>query len=208
MRGLAGGEEKEFKKYRKLLLENFVFLNVFTKSVKDEHEPRGPEGPYRFVDRSVPVYVIKSFQGETYVQQLGFVAGTKPGLRQLSRHIDSALKQNGPVQPPKQLRPLVKNFEKGLAYLEKKRPGYAWKEFEKVVEAGTNTKKFPKGEPAVTRKARARMAAIEKEAAAKLDEAEKLDEAKDKKKALRRVLRAYGKIPKVAERARAALKEL
>ena len=96
MRVLCEGK-RDYKKYRKLLPEKFIFLNVYCKSVKDEHEPRGPEGPYQFKEKSVPVLVIKRWSGETLVNQSGFTPNVKNGTRRLASFIDKALKKNGPV---------------------------------------------------------------------------------------------------------------
>ena len=56
MRGLAQGE-KGYEKFPELFKKHFVFLNVYCRSVAEEHNARGPEGPYQFKDRSVPVLV-------------------------------------------------------------------------------------------------------------------------------------------------------
>ena len=75
----------------------FVFLNVYCRSVKEEHDPRGPEGPFRFTDRSVPVVVIKKFDGTSLVHQLGWGGGAD----RLAQLVDKAVKKNGPVAPPR-----------------------------------------------------------------------------------------------------------
>ena len=92
MRGLAEG--KGDKKTAKAMKEKFVFLNVYCRSVKEEHEPRGPKGPYQFVDRSVPVCVIKKWDGTTFNQKLGFVADPKAGMRNLESWMVKALKDS------------------------------------------------------------------------------------------------------------------
>ena len=71
---------------------------------------------------------------------LGFGADPARNMKTVADWIERALKKNGPVAPPKKLRPLVKLFEKGKSQLEKKRPGYAWKEFDKVVKLGSKEK--------------------------------------------------------------------
>ena len=68
-------DDKKLRKTTKAMREKFVFLNVYCQSVKDEHDPRGPEGPYRFEDTSVPVIVIKKWDGTTLKQQLGWGDG-------------------------------------------------------------------------------------------------------------------------------------
>ena len=116
MRGLAGGE-KGYERFPRLLAKSFVFLNVYCHSVKEEHDPRGPEGPYRFQDKSVPVLLIKRWNGETIIQQLGFNPQPEPAKRTLARLVERALKKHGPVLPPKALRPLMKGYE-GVEYAE------------------------------------------------------------------------------------------
>ena len=94
MRSLTSGE-KGFEKYPRIFAKKIICLNEYTTSVKAEHDPRGPEGPYQFKDRSVPVIVFKRWDGETLVQQLGFGGGAK----QFAQFVDRALKKNGPVTP-------------------------------------------------------------------------------------------------------------
>ena len=89
MRALAEGKG-DFKKYRKLLQEKFICVNVYCKAVKDEHEPRGPEGPYQFKDRSVPVLLFKRWNGETLIQQLGFTPDIKNGSKRAADHFGYA----------------------------------------------------------------------------------------------------------------------
>ena len=43
-------------------------MKVYCTSVKSEHDPRGPEGPFQFQDRSVPVYLLKKWDGETMTE--------------------------------------------------------------------------------------------------------------------------------------------
>jgi len=100
VRGLAAGE-KDYEAYKKIFQTKFVFLNEYTTSVAAEEEPRGPEGPYRFQDRSVPVLVLKRWSGETLAQQLGFQPNPEQAKRALAQIVDKALKDHGPVVPPK-----------------------------------------------------------------------------------------------------------
>ena len=100
VRGLAAGE-KGYEKYKKLFQTKFIFLNEYCTSVKAEHDPRGPEGPYRFQDRSVPVLLFKRWDGKTLIQQLGFQPNPEQAKKRLASFVDKALKENGPVVPPK-----------------------------------------------------------------------------------------------------------
>ena len=93
MRGLAAGE-KGFEKLSKTLKDNFVFLNVYCTSVAAEHDPRGPDGPYQFKDRSVPVLVFKKWNGETLKQQLGFYSDPRVGRDTLVSMVEQALKKH------------------------------------------------------------------------------------------------------------------
>ncbi len=193
MRGLASGA-KGFEKFPKIMADKFVFLNVYCKSVKDEHKPRGPEGPYQFNDKSVPVCVVKLWDGTSVIQQLGFGPDPKLNLKQVARWMEKALKKNGPVLPPKKLRPLAKAFAKGKAYLDKKRPGYAWNEYAKVTKLGGNKKKFPAGPPRVAIEAKKEMDAIKTALEKALIDAQELsdnDEAKAKK-LFSQIHRKYG----------------
>lgn len=197
MRGLAGGE-KGYEGYKKIFQTKFIFLNEYTTSVKAEEDPRGPEGPYRFQDRSVPVLVLKRWDGETLVQQLGFQPNPEQAKRALSQLVDKALKDHGPVVPPKALRPLLKSFDKGKEHLEKKRVSAAIREFQNVEKLGSNTKKFPET-PDVALQATEELNKLTEEGLKLVEEAKASD---DPEKALREILREYGALPAVAEKAK------
>lgn len=200
MRGLAAGE-KGYEAYKKILQTKFVFLNEYTTSVKAEEDPRGPEGPYRFQDQSVPVLVLKRWNGETLVQQLGFQPNPEQAKRALAQIIDKALKDHGPVVPPKALRPLVKSFEVGKAHLEKKRVASAIREFRNVEKLGADTKKFPET-PDVAMQATEELAKLSEEGLKLVEEAKA---AEDPAKGLKAILREYGDLAAVAEKAMEAL---
>ena len=156
MRGLTSGK-KGYKKWPKLFQKNFIFLNEYTTSVAEEHEPRGPEGPYRFKDRSVPVLVVKKWNGDTIVQQLGW-GGAENRLEQI---LSSAIKKNGPVAPPKALRPLLKSYKKGMEHLDKQRTAAAVREFQAVLKAGDKKKAFREDPPPVMNDATERLKELE-----------------------------------------------
>jgi hypothetical protein len=197
VRGLAAGE-KDYEAYRKIFQTKFVFLNEYTTSVAGEEQPRGPEGPYRFQDRSVPVLVLKRWSGETLVQQLGFQPDAAQAKRALAQIVDKALKDHGPVVPPKALRPLLKSFEAGRAHLEKKRVAAAIREFRSVERLGADTKRFPEP-PDVAEKATEELARLSEEGVRLVEQAKT---AADPAKALKEVLREYGELPAVAAKAK------
>ena len=205
MRGLATGAE-DYEKFPKILKKNFVMLNVYCRSVAEEHDPRGPEGPYQFKDRSVPVIVFKKWDGETLAQHLGFGGGT----RRLAQWVESALKKNGRVAAPKALKPLNKAFAKGEEHLAKDKPGYAFKEFQKAVTGGADRKKFPDGPPTITEQAKRRIDEILARAEEEIAEAEPIADGhtEDARKAYRKLLKRYGAIPDLKKRLTAALKAL
>lgn len=208
MRGLASGE-KGYEKYKKIFAESFVFLNEYTTSVQAEHDPRGPEGPYRFQDRSVPVLVFKRWNGETIVQQLGFQPDPEQAKRSLAQIVDRVLKKHGPVVAPKKLRPLLKSWDKAQGYLEKKRLTPAIRELEKIVKAGGDEKKFPEP-PLVLEQAREALARIGKDADAALASARELaaTDPDAARKALRDAGRDYGALEGFKEKVKAALEEI
>lgn len=209
MRGLAAGS-KGYEKYPKLFREKFVFLNEYTTSVQAEHDPRGPEGPYRFQDRSVPVLVIKKWDGETLVQQLGFVSDANAGMRRLSNMIDRAVKKAGAIVPPKNLRPLLKSWDKATKALTKKRPTPAIRELRKIIAAGENRKKFPDGPPQIAEKAASTLRTLEQTAETVLQGSIALGK-RDPKAARRnlvKLIRDFSPLKDVAKRARAALAAL
>lgn len=191
-------DKKKLKKTARDLREKFVFLNVYCKSVKDEHDPRGPEGPYRFKDRSVPVVVIKKFDGTTLKQQLGWGGGA----RQLAQIVEKAVKDNGPVAPPKALRPLLKAYAKAEKALDHKRIRNAVRELQKVVKGAQDQKKFKDGMPDVGVKAKEALDKLKSEGLARAEE------AKASKKDLIRVRSDYGGIPEVRDRIKELLKRL
>lgn len=178
--------------------------------MKDEHDPRGPEGPYRFTDRSVPVLVIKKWDGETLKQQLGFARDVKAGTKALARTIEKAAKDNGPIAPPKALRPLLKAYAKAEESLAKKRVKRAVSDFRKVVKAGDNKKKFADGPPAVAARARAALDRLQAAAEQELDAIEQAaaDDPAAARKRLKRIVYDYGSFPAVRERAKRALETL
>ena len=188
MRSLATGE-KDYEKYPKLFKKNFVCLNEYTTSVAAEHDPRGPEGPYRFVDRSVPVIVFKRWDGETLVQQLGFGGGPNA----FARLVDRALKKNGPVAPPKALRPLLKAHKKGLEHLAKGRVAPAIRELQKAVAGGQNKKKF-EAMPPVALAAEEELKKLKEQALDLLDQARARTDPKEARKELNRLRREYGRL--------------
>ncbi|MDH3591757.1 MAG: hypothetical protein OER88_07760 [Planctomycetota bacterium] len=209
MRGLASEQkDKKFKKYRKIFQEKFIFLNVYCRSVKEEHDPRGPEGPYQFVDRSVPVVVIKRWDGKTFVQQLGFIAGQKPGLSRLSSWVDKALKENGPVVPPKALRPLLKSWTKATEHLAKNRPSSAIPELLKITKGAANKKKFPDGPPEVAALATAKLEELTQIARRGVSAADDIADPKEKRKALNRIQRDYGRIAAIKQLVKEKLKTI
>jgi soluble cytochrome b562 len=191
-------DEKKLKKTARDLREKFVFLNVYCRSVKDEHDPRGPEGPYQFKDRSVPVVVIKKFDGTTLKQQLGWGGGA----RQLAQIVEKAVKDNGPVAPPKALRPLLKAYAKAERALERRQVRSAVRELQKVVKAAQDQKKFKDGVPDVAVKARSALDKLKSEGLGRAEE------AKASKKDLIRLRSDYGGIPEVRDRIKELLKKL
>ncbi len=202
-------DTKKHKKTAAALREKFVFLNVYCKSVKDEHDPRGPEGPYQFKDRSVPVVVVKKFDGTTLKQQLGWGGGA----RQLAQIVDKAVKDNGPVAPPKAMRPLLKYYEKAQKALARKQIRNGVRELQKVVKGGQNQKKFKDGVPDIALKAQAELDKLKSQALETLEAvrakiAAGEQEALDSKKALNRLMRQYGGIADVKEQVKVTLLEL
>ena len=206
VRGLAEGKG-DFAEYRKVLTEKFVLLNVYCKSVAEEHDPRGPDGPYQFKDRSVPVLVIKKWNGETLLQQLGFGGKGEQAMKRVSNWIDRASKDNGRIVPPKHIKPLAKAYQKALEHLEKGKPGTAWKELAKAVKGGEDAKLFPDGPPGVAREAKAKMDEILEGADDVVAQALELPTTKAKI-ALKKVLRQYKGVPGVKEKVDEALGEL
>ncbi len=202
-------DQKKLKKTAKALREKFVFLNVYCKSVKDEHDPRGPEGPYQFKDRSVPVVVVKKFDGTTLKQQLGWGGGA----RQLAQIVDKAVKDNGPVAPPKALRPLLKSYEKAQKALERKRVRNAVRELQKVVKGGRDQKKFKDGMPDVAIKAQEELDKLKEQGLEQLEVIRTKIQEGDQdvaasRKALIRLRSEYGGIAEIRDQVKALLKKL
>lgn len=191
-------DKKKLKKTAQDLREKFVFLNVYCRSVKDEHDPRGPEGPYRFQDRSVPVVVIKKFDGTTLKQQLGWGGSA----RQLAQIVDKAVKDNGPVAPPRALRPLLKSWEKAQKSLGRKRIRDAVRELQKVVNGGRDKKRFKDGMPDVAVRAQEELKKLKAQGLARVED------AKASKKDLIRLRSQYGGIPEICDRVKELLKKL
>jgi len=208
VRGLAAGE-KGYEKYKKLFQTKFIFLNEYCTSVKAEHDPRGPEGPYRFQDRSVPVLLFKRWDGKTLIQQLGFQPNPEQAKKSLARYVDKALKENGPVVPPKALRPLLKAQKKGMEHLAKKRYGTAIREFQKIEKAAANKKKFPEP-PDLLADVQAQLKQLLDSANEQLAELEgRLAAEPDAvKKALNVLGREYGKLPGIKEKVKALRAQL
>ena len=204
MRGLASGA-KGYEKYPKIFRNSFVFLNVYCRSAADEHEPRGPQGPYQFKDRSVPVIVIKRWNGETLLQQLGFFPDPKVARPRLEPIIRRALKEHGPIASPKAIRPLQRNFDRAATQLENDRPGAAYELLVKVVNAGGNKKKFADGPPLICQEASKKLEEILERGEARITEAAALEDSGAAKKALVRLKRIYREVPKLAEKLETAL---
>jgi hypothetical protein len=192
------------------MAKSFVFLNVYCKSVKDEHAPRGPEGPYRFKDRSVPVLVIKRWDGKTLKQQLGFYNDPKLGQKTLARIIDKAVKDNGPVAPPKALRPLLEQAEKAKKALSRQRIKAAVRAYQKVVKAGADKKKFADGPPTVAIEAAHALEKLEADGTKAVEQvlAGEANDPKSGRKKLNRLLYRYGGFPDLKKRIKTALAAL
>ncbi len=205
MRGLTSGK-KGYEKWPKLFQKNFIFLSEYTTSVAEEHEPRGPEGPYRFKDRSVPVLVIKKWNGDTIVQQLGW-AGAENRLEQI---LSSAIKKNGPVAPPKALRPLLKSYNKGGEHLKKGRTAAAIREFQAVLKAGGKKKVFREEPPPVMDDATERLEELERRCREEMEKvaATAQEDAAGARKAYGKLLRDYGGIKRLKTELRKIIKEL
>ncbi|MFQ5845016.1 MAG: hypothetical protein ACE5JG_08515, partial [Planctomycetota bacterium] len=196
VRGLTAGEEG-YEKFPKILKKSFVFLNEYTTSVQAEHDPRGPEGPYRFQDRSVPVVVVKKWNGETILQQLGFNADATQAKRSLARIVERAVKKHGPIAPPKEIRKLLKSYDKGRAHLSKERTAAAIREFQAVLEQAQRKKKvFGAEVPTVVRDATERLKEIRERGTEALEEAaaRAAQDAAAGRKEYRKLLRRYGGI--------------
>ena len=124
--------------------------------------------------------------------------------------IDKAVKDNGPVAPPKALRPLLKSYAKAKQALQKKQTRNAIRELQKVVKAAQNKKKFKDGLPDVAVKAEADLEELKRKA---LDELQQIEaklgkDAEQGKRALNRLMSRYGAILAVKTRIRAAQKKL
>ncbi|NNC88539.1 MAG: hypothetical protein HKN82_08800 [Akkermansiaceae bacterium] len=96
---MASGEDERHEKARELLKTDFVLLNIYPRNVEEEHLPRGPEGPFQFTERSVPVLIIKDSEGKTLYSQLGWFAG-EAGVDRFAEAVEEARRKNGPVKPP------------------------------------------------------------------------------------------------------------
>ena len=210
VRGVTSGD-KGFEKYPQLIRDNFVCLNVYPSTGADETGLRGPKGPFQFQDKSLPVLVIKRWDGTTLVQQLGMIrADEAGGKRWIADFIDDSVSKNGTVIPPRFVIPLDTAFKKAEAYLEKDRTSYAIKELQKVVKAGASKKAFPKGPPAVVAQAAERLKAIAEKGEAELEEAVAAAKADPKKaaKAYRDLLRSYKGLSELEAKIKQAQKEL
>ena len=209
MSGLAEGK-KGFEKYTDLLKKNFVMLNVYCTSVKDEHDPRGPEGPYQFTDKSVPVVVIKRWNGETFVQQLGFGGKGDQAMKRVANWIDKSLKENGRVLPPKKLRPIVTAMSMGAAFEEKGKLGQAFSAYRKAQRVGANKKDFPAGLPKIAEDAKSRADALLEQLNEGLEEAREDADVDPKavRKKLRALLKSWGPARDQKKRIQAAMKAL
>ncbi|MFK7743131.1 MAG: hypothetical protein AB8H80_22645 [Planctomycetota bacterium] len=207
MRGLLKDDNKH-KLTSAALRKKFVFLNAYCASGAEEHEPRGPDGPFQFNDRSVPVLVIKKCDGTTFEQQLGWAGGAE----RLAPVVEKAIKANGPIAAPKALRPLQKSFDKAQAALAKKRVRDAVRELQKVVKAASHAKKFPNGMPSVGERAKAELGRLEVAAVQKLKDLEsshaKGSDETELKKALYRLNQSHGGIPAIKKRIQAWKKRL
>lgn len=214
VRALAAGqaqnnqtEDKKLKKFAKDLTKKFVFLNVYCRSVKEEHDPRGPDGPYQFVDKSVPVVVIKRWDGKTFKQQLGWNASW--GVDGLVKMLEKAAKENGPIAPPKALRPLLKAMAKAEKHLAADRTAPAIRELNRIVDHGANKKKFPDGPPEIAGDAAKRLEALA-QTAQKAFEAARTTETDPAalEKAYRKLLATYRGLDAVEKTIRDALRAL
>ena len=205
VRVLAAGTDKKLKKLSKVLPKKFVFLNVYCRSVKEEHDPRGPDGPYQFTDRSVPVLVVKRWDGKTFKQQLGW--SPSAGAAGVARILEKAAKENGPIAPPKALRPLLKEMAKVEKAIAGKRTANAIRGLNKVVKLGSDRKKFADGPPEIAIDAKNRLATFANAAAAKIDALQKAEtDPKALEKAYRKLLATYRGLPDIEKRLREALR--
>ena len=197
LRGLAEGKEG-FEKFPKLLKERFIMVNYWCTSVQAEHDPRGPDGPYQFKDRSVPLFIIKKWDGTELIHQLGFPSSG--GDKAVARWVEKAVKENGPINPPKALKPLIKGLKKANDLMAKSKPGDAWKEATKVVKLGANERKFPEGPPRMAVEAQALIQTILTDATTSIEEALSEEDSAACLKALRKLASKYRAVPDLKKR--------
>jgi hypothetical protein len=173
-------------------------VNYWCTSVQAEHDPRGPDGPYQFKDRSVPLFIIKKWDGEELIHQLGFPSSG--GDKAVARWVEKAVKDNGPVTPPKALKPLLKGMLKANDLIAKEKHGDAWKELTKVVKLGEDERKFPDGLPTVAKEAQVLVAKILEDANEAIEAALGHEDAAACLKALRKLASTYRNVPDLKKR--------
>ena len=179
-------------------------VNYWCTSVQAEHDARGPEGPYQFKDRSVPLFIIKKWDGEELIHQLGFPSSG--GDKAVARWVEKAVKENGPINPPKALKPLIKGLKKASDLIAKSKPGDAWKELSKVVKLGADERKFPEGPPRMAVEAKALIDTIIGDANTAIEEALAQEDASACLKALRKLASKYRSVPDLKKRVSAEIK--
>ena len=135
------------------------------------------------------------------------------GATQLAQIVDKAVKDNGPVAPPKAMRPLLKSYQKAQKALAKKRPETAIRALQKVVKGGQNQKKFKDGMPDIAVKAQAELDKLRAQGLQALEAVRAKIAAGDQealasKKALNRLMRQYGGIGEIKAQVKATLREL
>lgn len=191
--GIVAAGKDDFAPMRDHLKSKFVCLNVHVGSEPDETAPRGPEGPYRFQEKSVPVLVIKRWDGKTLVSQCGFTTDGEAGAESVAGMIEEAVEANGPIIEPKRLLALERSWEKVEKELEKQRFGQAYEQLAKIVAAGADREAFPAGSPEPSVRAEEKRKELKAELAAKLAEIEKIAQrdATEAKVELQRLLRSY-----------------
>ncbi len=100
VRVFAEGKNSKYAKYRRVLQDKFVCLCDFTKSTADEVGKRGPKGPYQIENKSVPVLVLKKWNGDELAIKYGFPTDKETAPALLATLIEQALDANGPIARP------------------------------------------------------------------------------------------------------------
>lgn len=199
--------------FREIWGKYFVWLDVdpsARRTPRSKPLGLGPHGvrDFEFAADRAGQLLIYRYSGEKISVSPEMHKEHKKRTFGLLEQLCEAVESHGPIADPKKLEPLVKDHDRALTHIDRRRPGNAYVLLRKVVEAGNDKEDFPEGPPRVAASAQRKIDALMEQAATELAGAARAKTPEARQKALQALLKRYGMVPPLKARIQAALDEL